>query len=123
MTIQQAIDTADRMRPNQYTAGDKTAWLSELDGIVKAEIIDTHEDSGTVPFYGYSGETSGDTELLIPEPYDETYLHYLFSKIDFNNAEYTRYNNDMTMFNTLYSAFGEQYNRKHPALQENSIVV
>lgn len=123
MTIQQAIDAADRMRPNQYDQSDKVTWLNELDIMAKGEIVDTHEDSDSVIFTGYNDDTDPDTVMLIPEPYSEAYLHYLFSKIDFNNAEYTRYNNDITMFNTLYSAFGDYYNRKHMPLQNNSIIV
>lgn len=123
MTIQQAIDTADRMRPNQYAQSDKVAWLSGLDGMVKAEIVDGREGAGDVTFSGYGEGTDGKTVLLIPEPYAEAYLHYLFSKIDFSNAEYGRYNNDMTMFNTLYSAFAGWYNRKHMAVQGGGITV
>ena len=43
MTIQEAINKIDTLKPNSYSNADKIAWLSNLDGIIKEEIIDTHE--------------------------------------------------------------------------------
>lgn len=123
MTIQEAMDAADRLRPNQYTQSDKAGWLSELDGMIKADIIDTHEGGANATFAGYGGGTAADTALIVGEPYTAIYIDYLLTKIDFSNAEYNRYNNDMTMFNTVYSAFADDYNRKHMAMQNSSITV
>ena len=46
MTIIGAITRVDTVKPNTYSQMDKVKWLSELDGIIKAEIIDTHEGGG-----------------------------------------------------------------------------
>jgi hypothetical protein len=43
MTIIEAIHAIDSIKPNGYSQSDKVRWLSMLDGLVKAEIIDTHE--------------------------------------------------------------------------------
>ena len=43
MTIIEAINKIDALKPNNYSQGDKIGWLSTLDGIIKKEIIDTHE--------------------------------------------------------------------------------
>ena len=43
MKIREAIETVDRLLPNQYETPDKVRWLSELDGIVYRDIICTHE--------------------------------------------------------------------------------
>ena len=50
MTIIEAINRADRLKPNTYSQQDKVNWLSTLDGIVKKEIIDTHEGGEDVRF-------------------------------------------------------------------------
>lgn len=113
MTIIEAINKVDELKPNSYTQLDKIRWLSNLDGTIKAEIIDTHEDGEMVIFDGYNSDTSTDTELLVKAPYDELYLYWLESRMDYYNAEYGRYNNTLSMFNAAYSAYESFYNRAH----------
>lgn len=43
MTIREALETVDRLKPNQYGSADKLRWLSELDGAVYREILTQHE--------------------------------------------------------------------------------
>ena len=59
------------------------------------------------------------TELLVPAPYDEIYLFWLESKIDYWNGEVGKYNNSITMYNTAYSAYEKYYNRTHKPIQKN----
>lgn len=113
MTIIEAINCIDATNPNNYTQPEKVAWLSTLDGVIKKEIIDTHEGAEAVTFNGYTEETPLDTELLVPAPYDEVYLFWLQSKIDYWNGEMGKYNNSISMYNTAYSAFEKAYNREH----------
>lgn len=76
MTIREAIELVDRLKPNQYGSADKLRWLSELDGAVWHEIWSAHETA--VPaFTGYGPEADLDgTALLIGWPYDEIYRWY-----------------------------------------------
>ena len=113
MTIIDAINRADRLKPNTYSQQDKVRWLSNLDGVVKREIIDTHEGGEDVIFEGYNDETLLTTELLIPAPYDEVYVRYLEMQIDYANGEYAKYNNSAAAYNTAFSAFEKYYNRDH----------
>lgn len=113
MTIIEAINRIDAINPNNYTQPEKVAWLSTLDGVIKKEIIDTHEGAEAVAFSGYTEETPLDTELLVPAPYDEVYLFWLQSKIDYWNGELGKYNNSISMYNTAYSNFEKAYNREH----------
>lgn len=113
MTIIEAINQVDSLKPNTYSPSDKVRWLSRLDGKVKTEVIDTHEVAEDAAFSGYDDRTSTDTELLIPYPYDEAYPLWLEAQIDYANNEYGRYNNSIAMFNTTYSAFERWYNRNH----------
>ena len=82
MTIMEAIHRIDSVKPNRYSQQEKVQWLSILDGRVKAEIIDTHEDGDTSNFKGYTEKTDLDTALLVPAPYDDVYLFWLESNID-----------------------------------------
>lgn len=113
MTIIEAINRIDLLKPNNYTQADKIAWLSTLDGIIKKEIIDTHEGAESVIFNGYDVDTSLDTVMLVPAPYDDVYLKWLEAQIDYTNGETSRYQNSMIMYNTAYSAFERYYNRTH----------
>lgn len=113
MTIIEAINGTDAVKPNGYDQTLKVKWLSELDGIVKKEIIDTHEGGDEIAFNGYNENTLLSTDLLIPAPYDEVYIRYLEMKIDYSNGEYGKYNNSKTMYNTEITAFKNYYNRMH----------
>ena len=95
MKIREAIETVDRLLPNQYETPDKVRWLSELDGIVYRDIICTHEhEKEPEPFTGYGEDVDLETELLIPWPYDEIYRWYLGMKICDANGETTKYANE-----------------------------
>ena len=113
MTIMEAIYRADAQKPNVYSQEEKIRWLSALDGIVKKEIIDTHEGGEDVSFNGYNTLTDLNTELLIPAPFDEVYIHWLELHIDYANAEFGKYNNSLSMYGTAYSAYERYYNRTH----------
>lgn len=120
MTIIEAITRIDTLKPNSYGQSEKIKWLSELDGIIKAEIIDTHEGGKDIPFAGYEEDVELTTELLVPAPYDSIYLHYLEMQIDYSNNEYGKYNNSMVMYNTAYSAYQSFYNRNNKPLSHGA---
>ena len=50
MTIIEAIHRINTVKPNSYDQALKIKWLSTLDGIIKKEIIDTHEGAENVVF-------------------------------------------------------------------------
>lgn len=113
MTLMEALHRIDAIKPNSYTPEEKIKWLSTLDGIIKAEIIDTHEGGENIVFNGYTEETEPNTTLLVPHPYDEIYLFWLESKIDYWNGEIGKYNNSISMYNEAYATYQKHYNRKH----------
>lgn len=113
MTIQQAIDHVDRVRPNQFEQTMKVHWLSKLDGMIFREVFQTHEGNRRHHFDGYDCSDT-DTELLVPFPYDEdVYNYFLQSQIDKENGEYKRYNQNVVMYNNAFQTFQDWYNRTH----------
>lgn len=116
MTIIEAITMIDSIKPNTYTQAQKIGWLSTLDEIIKKEIIDTHEGGEAVDFQGYGEDTDVNRTLLVPAPYDEIYLFWMESKIDYWNGERPKYNNSITMFNNAFDTYKEYYNRLHRPL-------
>lgn len=113
MTLIEAITRIDTLKPNTYTQQEKIKWLSTLDGLIKNEIIDTHEGGENISFAGYDENTNIATELLVPAPYDDIYIRWLETRIDYTNGEYTRYNNGVSAYNDAYSEFSKYYNRTH----------
>lgn len=113
MTIIEVLNRVDNIKPNSYGITEKIRWLSDLDGIIKNEIFDTHEGGENISFSGYTEDVELDTVLLVPAPYDDIYIHYMEMRIDYANNEYGKYNNSMVMYNTAYSAFERYYNRNH----------
>ncbi len=118
MTIRDAITRVDAQKYNSYTDAEKIDWLSRLDAAVKAQIIDTHEGGEDIPFSGYNAGTPGTTELLVPAPYDEVYLRWLESQIDYHNGEFDRYNASIILYNSAFSEYSAAYNSNHMPIQK-----
>lgn len=112
MRIRDAINAVDDVKPNQYSDETKIRWLSYLDGTIKREVIDTHEEGEGVFFEPYTAKDI-DRSLLAEYPYDELYVAYLKMKIDDENGEAARYNNSSAMFNSLLYEYKAAYNREH----------
>ena len=155
MTIREAIDRVDLLKPNKQPGEFKVKWLSELDGLIWKEIMLKHyrpgmpvppnphwpgpfdgdppqsrypdvpvigeneDEEQTDPrvFPGYDEGTDQGTELLVPFPYDEIYTWWLMSKVDIQNQEIDKYNNDRTLFNNAYDTFSDYWTREHMPLQ------
>lgn len=113
MKIIEAIHKIDDLKHNTYSQSDKLVWLSRLDSMVKRFVIDTHEGGENVTFTGYGPDTDPDTELLIPEPFDEAYLRWMEAQIDYTNGEYAKYNNSIEMFRVAWEGYQNYYNRTH----------
>ena len=113
MTIMDALYRIDELKPNSYSQPEKIKWLSSLDGVIKSEIIDTHEGGEDKVFSGYGEDAALSTVLLVPAPYDDIYIKWLEAMIDYTNGETPRYENSMIAYNTAYSAFERFYNRTH----------
>ena len=113
MTIIEVINKADAETPNGYSQTEKIGWLSMLDGIIKTEIIDAHLGAEGVEFSEYNDLTPLNTELLVPHPYDELYVHFIESRIHWANEEYAKYNNAVAMYNAAYNKYQAYYNRTH----------
>lgn len=113
MTLIEAINRIDSIKPNSYSQPDKIRWLSNLDWVVKTEIIDTHEGGESVVFGGYDEKTSLETKMLLPDSHSDIYIKWLEAQIDYANSEYGKYNNSVEAFNALYTAYERYYNRTH----------
>lgn len=150
MTIQEAMDRVDEMKPNKQSQTLKVRWLSELDGIIWRELEKTHgpaqkdgerppwetengkidpywayrtdsESSGEeeTEFTGYDNITDWETELKAPFPYDEIYTFWLMVKIDMQNLEWDKYDNDRQLFNGAWANLSSWWTRTHMPKQKS----
>lgn len=122
MTIREAINRADTIRPNQYTDEIKIQWLSELDERIFNDIISTHEDNPYIDTIDEGGNTvkgivfpytDDSISLIAASPYDVLYSSYLVAMIDEANEETTRYTNSSIKYNVQYQDYAKWYNRNH----------
>ena len=114
MTVTEAIALVDKMKPNRFSIEEKFRWLTDIDGMIVRELIETHENSPlTEPFDGYISGRDDDAVLIAPAPYDSLYRWYLESQIDLGNMEIAKYNNSRNLFNQAYLTFTDHYNRTH----------
>ena len=111
MTIEQAIRQADEQRPNVFMGAPKVRWISELEGRIINELLKNRQEYRDIDFPEYSEDTPLDTVLLVPDPYSDIYVYWLFMKTDYTNNETDRFNNDAVMYNTAYLAYVNYINR------------
>lgn len=117
MTIKEALDRIDALKPNTYEEGEKLRWISTLDARIHRDVVLTHEHNAAAEsFAGYTAQTNKNTELLVAAPHDELYLYYLESKIDYYNGEMGKYNNSAAMFNSAYTEYANYINRTRKPL-------
>lgn len=108
MTLQQAIDYADGLKPNAFTNDQKINWVNELEGKLQANVYHTKQ----AEMIRYT-TVDGDKELLAAFPHDKMYWMWLGAMIDFANGDYDKYQNSMAMANNAYSEFASYEMREH----------
>ena len=113
MTILEAIMQSDATNPNAYPEKQKIIWLSRVEAMVKNEVVDAHEGSDQFPFAGFDENTDKDTVLIMPQPYDECYVHWLQAQVHYANDDFERYNCSILMFKSLFDDFKSHYKKNH----------
>ena len=120
MTLQQALDLADEMKPNMMKRDVKIKHLLDLEQMIYEEILlkHEHEEEQEVP-PDYDDETDPGTVLLVPDPYSKVYWKWLIAQIDVQNQEDTRFNIDMAHFDNAYAEMSAWWNRTYMPIQQN----
>lgn len=117
ITVGEVLSLVDSIKPNTRTAEEKTLWLNNIDRMVFEEIIKAHEGFEDIEFNGYDENTPQDQALLIPKHYGaDIYRFYIETQIDLANAEYSKYNTSMQLFQMAYNNYAQAYTREHMPL-------
>ena len=114
MTLQEALDLCDEMKPNMMSRKLKVKYLSEIEGLIHAEILMKHWHTPTEARRPeYTEDSDEGTVLIVPDPYSMVYVYWLMQKIDLMNQEDIRYNNDRMQFEQAYMTMGDWWNRTY----------
>lgn len=118
MTIQEALDTTDELKPNMMSPRLKMKFLTEIEQLIHGEIVLRHEHTEAQHARPvYTEDTDPQTELLVPDPYSDVYPKYLLTQIDRQNQEDARYNVDRALFENAYETMSDWWTRTHMPLQ------
>ena len=111
MTILDAIQEADRLKPNSFPTEQKLRWLERLERRIREELLSSCE--GSLPDWEAFDSGELDRKLLVDQPYDEIYVHWLCAQMDYYEREYEGFNASNAMFEALFRRFRNAYNREH----------
>ena len=101
MTRNEALAEVREMRPNEYQDELLLKWLDELEERIYRELLD-----------GYIVPEMGE-DLIAPDPYSGMYRWWLVANIDLANGEMDRYNNYLSLFNSLWDEYGRMISRRY----------
>ena len=113
MKICEAISQINSLKPNTYSDKQKIYWLHQLESMVKRLVIDTHEGGDQIAFDGFNENTSVETQLFMPSPFDMAYIYWLEAQIHYANEDIDMYNSAILMFNATFSEYKADYKRNH----------
>ena len=111
-TINKVIEKAFRIRPDAFDDAVKASWISELDGKILRETMQSTE---TV---NYEFPNHADDELLVKEPFDNIYELYIVAMSDFYSGDFASYSASSAMFERAYEEFRKDYIRHNMPLQQ-----
>ena len=108
MTVNEAIEYTDSVKPNGYASDIKLRWLNEAEGFVQSEIMEVN----TSDIKKYT-ESDMSKKLLVPEPYSCLYSFYMMAMIDFMNGDFDKYENSTQAYNNALRSYAKLYVRKN----------
>lgn len=91
MTIMEAIEQADKEKPNTIDTATKERWISTLEGQIRRGLKIDHDAEASV--------------LSVREPHDVMYIKYLIMRICLENGELDNYNKAAAVFHRLWMEF------------------
>lgn len=106
MTIGEVIAAAKAEKPNSCEENTLFAWVARLENMICAEILKEPPRALQYP-------EDMNAVLCAPQAYERIYLEYVFAMIDFQNQEFSAYQNEMELFNESFDSYSKWYLRNH----------
>lgn len=121
MTAAEIIQKYDDSRVNQISGDQKLKWLKAMDQMLMAETVLTHElpeKLQDVDLDTYFDSWGMNSQMLIDEPWDELYIHYLDNKAAWMQNDSKRYNSTTVLYDNFLLSYKGWYNRNYRPLRE-----
>lgn len=109
MTVQEVIAKVNELKSNDYSEEELTKWLTDMENDCIDNIFNRAEG---LDFSHVEYDYADDEELMIPDPYSQSYVHFLCAMIDYWQQEDT-YNNSMIMYNNSLQEFKNYFRREN----------
>lgn len=106
MTVGDVILCVNMEKPNAYEEKTLFDWVSRLENTIRAEIM--HGEAAELSY-----PDGMNAPLSAPAMFERIYAEYVFAMIDFQNQEYSAYQNEMEQFNESYDGLAKWYMRTH----------
>ena len=127
MTVAGMIEQIDLERPNSVEDSVKRDWLRKceanlLDAVI---LLRTPLEGEKTPeeWQEYLDTFSFDSEMILKEPYDDLYIHYIDQRMALNNNDTKRYNVASRLHDNMFLAFQQKYNREHLPIQKDKQII
>ena len=117
MKVREILARIMQIRPHAYTDEEMIGMLNTIEGRVYTDIFQKAEgfDGEFIPFQ----EGEEERELAVPAPFDELYLFFLMSRVDFLNGDTGRYNDTMVLLQNAWNEYAAYYRENHKPKQIN----
>ena len=114
MKVYEVLRRLDSLRPNAFSDGEKLELLQTVEGRVYTDIFLQAAD-----FSGSPAPLLEETELSVPAPFHDLYLHYLMAMVAFYSGDTAGYTESMLLYNRCWEDFAAHYRANHKPVQKN----
>lgn len=112
-TIDGIIQEVDALENNTMEQAEKVKWLSRLDGQLYERYVKGRAGAPE-SWTPYTPQTPGTTQLLVPHPWDDIYVHWLRAQIALFHGENDIYSDEMALVGQSEKLFADAYAAEHP---------
>ena len=118
MTVGEALARAEELRPGIPVEREtRQRWLKEADGMLRARYFDrscTDRYDAVGADRQWNEGLRDEAILLVPEPFDALYPHYLCGRIDAALGENDRYAGEQMQYNSIVAELAAWLRRTYP---------
>lgn len=98
MKVREVLDQVNEVKPNVFSDARLMDFLNEVESMIWNEVLDQDPED----YKPLSVPDDYGVELTAKPPYSKAYGAYIQAMIDFQNEESVSYQNNMSMFNSVF---------------------
>lgn len=117
MTAREAVEAFRDACPADLTDDVLVSWISEVEGMIYCEIIQTHRGGDKKEFDFITLTHGYDDKLFATGPHARIYCNYLRMMRDAYYSDGKRFEVSSELFFAAYDEYADWYNRTHEPIQ------